>query len=165
MVVPVLRNLGILAPWLSRKAFLRQRSKEKPPFGGRSIAVFVISSALSLSTHEMAIKGKKQEMVMARCAHKYTRQTKPGIRVRRVSEQAQAWIGTRLIITEVKRPYNRPIRFPAPSALTPNPFWDTAGVSAGQGSRKKCLFMGDSKVHTSYPRWFICGFKGQLICH
>ncbi len=64
MVVPVLRNLGILAPWLSRKAFLRQRSKEKPPFGGRSIAVFVISSALSLSTHEMAIKGKKQEMVM-----------------------------------------------------------------------------------------------------
>jgi hypothetical protein len=63
MVVPVLRNLGILAPWLSRKAFLRQRSKEKPPFGGRSIAVFVISSALSQS-HEMAIKGEKQEIVM-----------------------------------------------------------------------------------------------------
>jgi hypothetical protein len=51
MVVPVLRNLGNLAPWLSRKAFLRQRSKEKPPFGGRSIAVFVISSALSLSLY------------------------------------------------------------------------------------------------------------------
>jgi hypothetical protein len=47
MVVPVLRNLGILVPWLSRNAFLRQRSKEKPPLGGRSIVVFVISSALS----------------------------------------------------------------------------------------------------------------------
>jgi hypothetical protein len=57
----------------------------------------------------MTIKGKKQEMV-CQCAHKCTRQTKPGIRVRRVSEQAQAWIGNRLNITEVKRPYNRPIR-------------------------------------------------------
>jgi hypothetical protein len=47
MVVPVLRNLGIFVPWLSRTAFLRQRSKEKPPLGGRSIVVFVISSALS----------------------------------------------------------------------------------------------------------------------
>jgi hypothetical protein len=50
MVVPVLRNLGILVPWFSRKAFLRQRSKEKPPLGGRSIVVFVISSALSSIT-------------------------------------------------------------------------------------------------------------------
>ncbi len=140
MVVPVLRNLGILAPWPSRKAFLRQRSKEKPPFGGRSIAVFVISSALSLYSRD-GDQGKKPEMVMPG-AHKRPRQTKPGIRVRRVSEQAQAWIGNRLIITEVRRPYNRPIRFPPPSALTPNPFWDTAGVSAGQGSRKKKLVHG-----------------------
>jgi len=120
MVVPVLRNLGILAPWLSRKAFLRQRSKEKPPFGGRSIAVFVISCALSLYSRD-GDQGKKPEMVMPG-AHKRTRQTKLGIRVRRVSEQAQAWIGNRLVITEVRRPYNRPIRFPPPSALTPNPF-------------------------------------------
>lgn len=52
MVVPVLRNLGILVPWLSRNAFLRQRSKEKPPLGGRSIVVFVISSALSSTTDD-----------------------------------------------------------------------------------------------------------------
>jgi hypothetical protein len=44
-----------------------------------------------------------------------------------------------LIITEVKRPYNRPIRFPPTSALTPNPFWGTAGVSSGQGSRKNLV--------------------------
>ncbi len=111
MVVPVLRNLGILAPWLSRKAFLRQRSNEKPPFGGRSIAVFVISSALSLSLSLYSRDGDQGEEAGdgdAGAQQKCTRQTKPGIRVRRVSEQAQAWIGNRLNITEVKRPYNRP---------------------------------------------------------
>ncbi len=36
MVVPVLRNWGILAPCSSRRAFLGQRSKEKPPLPGAS---------------------------------------------------------------------------------------------------------------------------------
>jgi len=36
MVVPVFKKVGALRPLLSSIAFLRHRSKLKPPFGGRS---------------------------------------------------------------------------------------------------------------------------------